>query len=1186
MYLKSIEVQGFKSFANKLNFEFREGITGIVGPNGSGKSNVADAVRWVLGEQSAKQLRSGSMQDVIFAGTETRKPQGFASVAITFDNSDHTLDTEYEELTVTRRLYRSGESEYLLNNANVRLRDIQEIFYDTGIGQEGYSIIGQGQIEKILSGKADERRELFDEAAGIVKFKKRKTAALRKLDSEHQNLMRISDVLKELTSRLGPLKKQSETARTYLDQKQALRDLEINLFRIEQDRTELQLADMTEKLKIAEDDMADTRVRFDQTRQEYDEVEQKLSGLDEKITAQTESNSRNNLIRQQLSGQIELLKEQIRAIDSAKEQLLKRREAVETDLCDKEGAETAENAAFAEAEKEAAEAEAAEKREEESLNSIDQQIFDVTGLIEQAKNDVIGMLQSRVTVKGEIQRYDAMLEQLGIRRSEIMGRLLRIREEEENARAEYEARNREEEAVRQSIEDLKKKGEDCSQNIVSVQRMMAEKNGELDTATASWHRDTSRLESLKGMAERYEGYGGSIRRIMELRKRNPGIRGVVADLIEVPEKYETAVETALGGSIRNIVTDNEATAKYLIEFLKSNKAGRATFLPLTSIHGRSLDRKDILREEGVIGIASSLVTAEEEYEELVQYLLGRIVVVKDIDQAIRIGRKFRHSVHMVTLAGESFAPGGSITGGAFRNSDNLLGRRREIEELESGTAGLKKRCESLQNDIASLKNRRNILRDQIAANASEEQKLEIRLNTAVMAARQAEEQMQLSGIDREALEKENAEIERQMAEIRDKNSGAGAVLIDSENAENEVNIRAEKLREEEEKLRKEREEQDRRLQEVRLQSAAVHEKQLYRAENIKRLSGEIRRLKEELEELISRLSEGDASSREKLAGIEEIQKTDEAAKAEYEEGIRRLEAFREEKQTLSESHRDFFSRRDELSERMARLDREIFRINAQKEKLQESREELTNYMFEEYNLTPSEIRKAVIPEYRTDRQAVRKEINGIREMIRNLGPVNVDAIDEYKEVSGRYEFLNGQYEDLVKSEQTLQGIIKELDEGMRRQFTEKFEAIRTEFDKAFKDLFGGGRGTIEIDPDADILEAGITIIAHPPGKKLQNMLQLSGGEKALTAIALLFAIQNLKPSPFCLLDEIEAALDESNVDRYAKYLHKLTDHTQFIIITHRRGTMAAADRLYGITMQEKGVSAMVSVNLIEDKLSK
>ena len=1186
MYLKSIEVQGFKSFANKLKFEFREGITGIVGPNGSGKSNVADAVRWVLGEQSAKQLRSGSMQDVIFAGTESRKPQGFASVAITFDNSDHMLDTEYGEVTVTRRLYRSGESEYLINNAHARLRDIQEIFYDTGIGQEGYSIIGQGQIERILSGKADERRELFDEAAGIVKFKKRKAAALKKLDQEHQNMMRVSDVLKELTSRLGPLKKQSETAKTYLDRKQALRDLDINLFMIEEDRTELQLADLTGKLSIAEDDMAETRVRFDQTRQEYDEVEQKLSHLDEEIADQTEKNSRVSLVRQQLSGQIDLLNEQLRAIDAARDQLLERREAAEADLKTRAAALEDERAASAEAEEEAERTEASEKKEAAALEGIDSQIADVTGRIEKARNDVIGMLQSRVAVKGEIQRYDAMLEQLGIRRSEIMGRLLRIREDESAAKEEYELRRREEESVRKSIEELKKKSAECSQDIVSLQRRMSETNGELDAATASWHRDTSRLESLKGMAERYEGYGGSIRRIMELKKRNPGIKGVVADLIEVPEEYETAVETALGGSIRNIVTDNEATAKYLIEYLKSNKFGRATFLPLTSIRGRSPDRRDVLKEEGVIGIASALVSADEDYRELVEYLLGRIVVVSTIDQAIRIGRKYRHSIYMVTLAGESFAPGGSITGGAFRNSDNLLGRRREIEELETGTVQLKKRCEALRQEIAELKDKRNALREELAGMGTEEQNLALRLNTAGMAARQAEEQMQLSGIDRAALEKENAEIERQMQEIRDKNSGAGAVLQDSENAESKVNSQAEKLREEEENLRNMREQQEQILQKVRIESAAAREKQLYRAANIKRLSEEVRHLEEEKADLISRMAEGEESSHTKHHNIEEIRKTDEAAAAEYDEGIRRLEALRNEKQSLSESHRDFFSRRDELSERMARLDREIFRLNAQQEKLQENREELTNYMFEEYNLTPSEIRKSVIPEYRTDRQAVKKEINSIRENIRDLGPVNVDAIEEYKEISERHEFLDGQYQDLVKSEETLQDVIRELDAGMRKQFSEKIEEIRSEFDKAFKELFGGGKGVIDIDPDADILEAGITIIAHPPGKKLQNMLQLSGGEKALTAIALLFAIQNLKPSPFCLLDEIEAALDESNVERYAQYLHKLTAHTQFIIITHRRGTMTAADRLYGITMQEKGVSAMVSVNLIEDALSK
>lgn len=707
----------------------------------------------------------------------------------------------------------------------------------------------------------------------------------------------------------------------------------------------------------------------------------------------------------------------------------------------------------------------------------------------------------------------------------------------------------------------------------------------LDEMTTRYHRDSSRLESLKAMAEHYDGYGNGIRKVMELKGRNPGIRGVIADLMDVPEKYETAIETALGGSLRNVVTDNETTAKYLIEYLKAGRFGRATFLPLTSIRGREFRTREALREAGVVGIASELVTCDEEYLELKKYLLGRTLVVDGIDHAIALGRKYRHSLYMVTLAGESFAPGGSITGGTFRNRDNLLGRKREIEELEAGTKRLKKEAEAAQAAIDEKKERRNVLRERSQSIGEERQKLRVRLGVLETSKKQAEEQKNVARLNAHALEKEKSDISREMEDIRAKSDAASNSMETSKVREEEASQKEADLRARETQLRAEREKQAVRLEEVHVRSAALSQTQGFRTETLERLVGEMQELAEEEKEIRGRIASSKDESAVKEDQIAEVEKTIAESLAKEEEDAAKREGLRTKKESLTASHRDFFAKRDELSEHISALDREIFRLTAQKEKFEAAREARTSYMFSEYNLTPSEIRKLGLPDRRTDVPGLKRDIASARDAIRKLGAVNVNAIEEYKEVSERYEFLTRQHEDLVKSEETLNGIIKELDEGMRRQFSENFALIRLEFDKAFRELFGGGHGTLELDADADILEAGISIIAHPPGKKLQNMMQLSGGEKALTAIALLFAIQNRKPSPFCLLDEIEAALDESNVGRFAAYLHKLTKNTQFIIITHRRGTMTAADRLYGITMQEKGVSTLVSVSLIEDKLT-
>ncbi|MDC7287107.1 chromosome segregation protein SMC [Blautia schinkii] len=1185
MYLKNIEVHGFKSFAQKINFEFHNGITGIVGPNGSGKSNVGDAVRWVLGEQSAKQLRGGNMQDVIFSGTETRKPLSFASVAITLDNSDHKLPVDFNEVTVTRRLYRSGESEYLINGSSCRLKDINEMFYDTGIGKEGYSIIGQGQIDKILSGKPEERRELFDEAAGIVKFKRRKNTTIKKLEEERQNLVRVTDILSELTKQLGPLEKQSETARIYLSKRESLKELDVNMFLLEHEQTGALLKELGEKNTLAQDNLKETQEAYEQTKIEYERLEQELEELNVKMDALREETQDNALKKQQLEGRINVLNEQIAAGVQNEEHYRSRLHVIEEDL-----SERTQSLQELEEEKSRLHGSLLEirkklKAEEVHMETILANIEDCSNAVEEGKNEIIEILNSRATTKGKAQRFDTMMEQIDIRKAEISQRILRLKSEEEEQQTVIKKARAEYEAITAMIDAMNQECARLDQSVHEIQDELKKQNAQMEIGQTAYHREESRLESLKNITERYDGYGNSIRRVMEQKDRVPGIKGVVADLIQVNKDYEVAIETALGGSIQNIVTDNEQTAKQMIEFLKKNRFGRATFLPLNSINSRGdFHQKDALKEPGVIGLASELVTTEPQYQGLAAYLLGRVLVVDHIDHAIAIARKYRHSLRMVTIEGESLNPGGSMTGGAFKNSSNLLGRRREIEELESSVKALKKDMEAMQKAIDDNRSQRNVIRDTIADFQEKLRQQYVAQNTAKMHINQLEQKAEEIKGGYDQIKRDQMEIQRQVMEVQEDHERITRELNASKQDEKELETFIETRQKELDDWRSEESIVSKSLESIRLEASTLEQKESFAGENLSRVLSEITGFKEEEENIHGILKESGVEIENKRSSIEEIKAAIEACCKQEEESRSQMEIWQKEKDERNTSHKAFFEKRDELSGQISLLDKECFRLKSQIEKLEENREAQISYMWEEYEITPNNA-LSYRKEELNDLKEMKKQIAQIKEEIRRLGSVNVNAIEDYKNLLERHTFLSTQYDDLVKAEETLMSIIQELDEGMRKQFTEKFREIQREFDKAFKELFGGGKGTLELNEEEDILEAGIKIISQPPGKKLQNMMQLSGGEKALTAIALLFAIQNLKPSPFCLLDEIEAALDDSNVGRFAGYLQKLTKNTQFIIITHRRGTMNAADRLYGITMQEKGVSTLVSVDLVENQLT-
>lgn len=1185
MYLKSIEVQGFKSFANKINFQFHNGITGIVGPNGSGKSNVADAVRWVLGEQRVKQLRGASMQDVIFSGTENRKPLSYAYVAITLDNADHQLAIDFDEVTVARRIYRSGESEYLINGSACRLKDVNELFYDTGIGKEGYSIIGQGQIDKILSGKPEERRELFDEAAGIVKFKRRKAAAQTKLENEKQNLVRVNDILSELEKQLGPLERQSETARVYLRKREELKNLDVNVFLLENSRLREQLKSVEEKYGIAEEDLSHTREAYQNSKEEYTRIQKELEDLETRIEEARSTATDAGLMRGRLEGEMNVLKEQINSGRGNETHLNNRRSTLQEEIRAKEqdrdgllqekgdtGARVDETASLADTVR-------------RKLEEIQQKIEELNSGVEEGKNAIIGELGQRATIKSRISQLDTMMEQVNIRKAELNSRLLRIKSDE--AAREESLRSLESvfETITEEIRGLTEQEKAMEQELGTFREALTRKDAGLRDAQSAYHMEKSKLEALSNLAERYEGYGGSVKKVMEQREANPGIIGVVADIIQVEKKYETAIETALGGSIQNIVTDNEDTAKRMIAYLKTNRLGRATFLPLTGIRNpQRFKNPEVLSEPGVIGTADALVRIDARYQDVALSLLGRIVVADNVDNAVKLAAKYRHTLRIVTLEGELLVPGGAISGGAYKNSSNLLGRRREMEELEGRVKKLLLSIETIEKDIENTKARRTRMRVDLEAVKNEIQRKSIEQNTTRMNISQARTRMEEEGESAASLRNEAREIEEQILEIRRDKETSRLELAASEELEKETQERIALLGQELEEQRRLETQASAEVSEWDLKVEKMRQTLLFKQSNVDRITGEIQRSQEELAEILQELAENTREMERRQCSIAEIEKTIAASFQAQNESESQLKGAVARKEELTDTQKSFFDRREELSEKLSVLDKETYRLNAQKEKLEESLESQINYMWDEYEITLSDA-AALRNQEMSDLPAMKKEIASLRDQIKKLGDVNVNAIEDYKNLLERFTFMKTQRDDLVEAEKTLEGIIQELDAAMRRQFTEKFAEISREFDKVFKELFGGGKGTLELTPEEDILEAGIRIIAQPPGKKLQNMMQLSGGEKALTAIALLFAIQNLKPSPFCLLDEIEAALDDSNVGRFAKYLHKLTKNTQFIVITHRRGTMEQVDRLYGITMQEKGVSTLVSVSLIDKDLT-
>lgn len=1188
MFLKSIEVQGFKSFANKMVFEFHKGITGIVGPNGSGKSNVADAVRWVLGEQSAKQLRGSKMEDVIFSGTESRKPLGFAYVAITLDNSDHQLAVEYDTVTVSRRVYRSGESEYKINGHNCRLKDVQELFFDTGIGKEGYSIIGQGQIDKILSGKPEERRELFDEAAGIVKYKRRKALTEKNLAEEQQNLSRVRDILYELEKQVGPLAKQSETARIYLKHRDTLKQYDANMYLLSFYQLKKDSAAIDEKMDIVSTQLKDSQENFEKIKSAYAQMEALMEQYDQKISQDQEVCNQQALEKQRLEGGKNVLVSKTDGISSKEEQFDALILETEAGIEEKKKLSEESEKELKALEAELQELEQHKNSSEEALNSMSGTMTSLRDQIDSQNSDIIEFLNEAANIKGRMQRYETMQEQTQIRQSELNQKLIALQSEESSEGELVEAFKKEAQGIELELERLQAEQSACKKRAAKISDDLMKCREAFNAAEKSFHEESARYQTLKNITERYDGYGVSIRKIMERKSDYRGIIGVVADIIHVSKEYEIAIETALGGSISNIVTDNEQTAKSMIQLLKKNRFGRATFLPLTSIRGRRAENADrICGEEGVIGLASDLIRVDSQFGHLADYLLGRVFIVDHIDHALALAKKYRYSLRIVTLEGESLNPGGSLSGGAYKNTGNLLGRHREMEELQKHVETLRKEGASLKQQINQLQSDKDSNKAAMEKNTAEESRLTLHQNTVRLRLKQVDESRGEHAKSIQDINRETAQIKTQQEQIRQFRQQLTVQMDELEakkkNAEELVASLTAKL----EEISEQEKDFNSQTADMRIHYANQVQKKSFIRKSMDQNRSEIRHLQEKLADYRAQKavfgSEKDAIRRQ----IDETEAQIAALTEEMTKSQAVLRQKTDERSKYAAEHKTFFAKREELSETISQLDKEQFRLGSQKEKLEESRSQLSSYMWEEYGLTYQTARELSDDALQALPLAKLKKMTAdVKGQIKALGNVNVNAIEEYKAVAERYETMKTQHDDMVEAEEKLAGIIEDLNSSMQKQFKEKFMQIQKEFDRIFKLLFGGGKGTLELADPENLLETGVIITAQPPGKKLQNMMQLSGGEKALTAIALLFAIQSLKPSPFCLLDEIEAALDDANVKRFAEYLHNLTKDTQFIVITHRRGTMNTADILYGITMQEKGVSTLVSVNLIENELGK
>lgn len=1182
MKLKKLELYGFKSFAQRTEIVFDEGITGIVGPNGSGKSNIGDAVRWVLGEQSAKTLRGASMSDVIFNGTQKRKPLSYCEVSLVFDNDDHALAMEAAEVMVTRRVYRNGESEYYLNRTACRLKDVVDLFRDTGIGKEGYSIIGQGRIDEILSRKSEDRRQVFEEAAGIVKFKARKEEADKKLQRTLENLERVDDILDELTKRLKPLEEQSRNARVYLELSTELKDLDLNLFLIRSDRARARLSELESELLTVQTILADTESALTDKTTRRDETQNRIDQLEEAITkARTELMECAEHVHESQK-KISALQSRRETRSENRQRIVREQEEAQERLAEIEKDHTRIQADVEKQHSLIADAEQILRATQEAAEKAQAKEKEADAALEAQKAAVIDQMNRLSDVRNDKTRLNTMQAQMETRLTEI--------EESSGALQEQEAALREAlTAVEKQLETENQHQQQCQEKLAQARQA----SDEADTAYANLRADvekqsadmqaaSSRHNVLTEMTRDMEGYNMAVRRAMTYAKQRglTGVKGVLAQLMTVPQAYETAIDMALGAAQQNIVTDTEETAKELINYLRQNRLGRATFLPMSAIRGKTLygNERNALKLPGCLGVASELVQCAPEYRGIVENLLGRTVIADNLDHGIPIMRAGNHAFRLVTLEGDVMHSGGSMTGGSAQSKvSNLLSRERELKELtaklQTGRAELDKCRQELAQRQQTAQEKRQKVSD--AVNALHQQEIAVAREQARRESVSADlnthlQRMQETEQARVQLHQSLEDIRQQLETIEHQRTGAQGdqsameqKTIEMQNAL--VKARAEASAENDRLMVRTLQLSDLRHGLSDLERDEAHAQQD---------QAQILREQERREQLLHEMDELDAID-------ENDMKREEAESARRQkEQLRQESAAQAIEQRRSQAQsdlRDILSDMENLHEAYNRDSEKLHKTELAKARIEGDQKNLQNRIWDTYKLTyagAEEFRRTPFDEKESDRRAA--ELQG---QIRALGTVNVGAVEEYAETKARVDDLTAQQQDLKRAEMDLRELIERLLIQMRSTFVENFSKMQGYFAETFTRLFGGGHAELKLmDPD-DPLNCGIEVNAQPPGKKLQLLSLLSGGERALTAIAILFAMLKLKPTPFCILDEIEAALDDANIGYYADYLKEYSKGTQFIVVTHRKGTMERCNSLFGVAMEEQGVSRMVSVSL-------
>lgn len=1180
MYLKRLELQGFKSFADKTVLEFMPGITSVIGPNGSGKSNISDAIRWVLGEQSMKSLRGSKSLDIIFAGTQNRKSLGFAEASLVFDNTDGTLPIEYSEVIVTRKIYRSGETGYYINKTPCRLKDVLELFMDTGIGKDGYSIIGQGKIDEILSNKSEDRRHIFEEAAGIVKYRVRKAESEKKLEHTKVNLLRINDILSEIETNIEPLKVQSEKAKKYLNLREELKNIEIGLFLYNIEKYKKDLEEIVKDEEIYKEQCNEEEGRLERIKALKEELKNEIDNLTLKIEEMSNLGFESQKEIEMLNSDINVSNTRIanntensERFKNEIEELQKRIEELEEEKKQKE--EKKENLKI-----NRVKFENELKEKEEELAKITKKLSSKELEIEEHKKRVEENTDKRYELQSNIneqeinyQNYEKRQEQIKNEIRTNISELDSTRLKKEDISKDFYEIDNKRNALLSQLNEINEKRQEADKKV-------KEYDNNINMLSSEMRIKDSKLKFLIETEKEKEGYIKSVKMLLKdcenIKELGKGMHGVLANVIEVPEEVQTAIEMCLGASLQNIVTDTEEDAKRLVEHMRKNNLGRGTFLPISSVRGKKLE-KIKGHEKGLIGIASDLIKYDKKYEQIILNLLGRTVIVDNMETAVKVAKQNSYAFRIITLEGDVINPSGAITGGSVaKKTVNILGRSREIEKLEKEVANLKTKIEKLEKEKIEYENGVEDILEGASSLEKELQEIEInyatgkqkviaidenitrietRLNKLKEEQKRLEEQKEEALQNKEKFEKmcetiseENEKLTKIITEFAELNKDNQKYVDDLNFDITNLKISVSSFDESENSIQ---ELQERINTEIENTNKSIQNKK-EQIEQIKQDNFNLEKTIEEIKEKIKQIKETVKNSGSK---IEEL------------------------KEQRIEKNKKLASQEDEITSKfkiIEDLKSQIVKIDVKKTKTEDEINEIINKMWEEYELTPNNVVDYKKPD---NIQLTQKKVKELRNALKELGSVNIDSIEEYKNLKERYDFMCEQRVDLENTMAKLRKVITEMTGIMKEQFSEKFKLINKNFAEVFKELFGGGTASLKLEDEENILECGIEITVQPPGKKLQNMMLLSGGEKAFTAIALLFAILKINPAPFCVLDEIEAALDDVNVYRYAEYLKKFAKDTQFLVITHRKGTMEAADTVYGVTMEESGISKLLSIKL-------